>query len=430
MESTAPLREKCWIKYDAENQFPLENIPFGAYEVEEGVIHACTRIGDSFIDLHQMRDKFSAGLQGCWEGDLNKFMGLGQEARREARKTIQDFFMDAANKDFALQDAKDCEPKMVLPCFIRDYTDFYSSRNHAYNIGVMFRGVDNAFQPNYFHLPVGYHGRASSIVKSGTEITRPKGQTLLTPDAKVPTFNPSRLLDMEIEMGTFIGKGNKLGAPIHIEKAQEHIFGHCLLNDWSSRDIQKWEYVPLGPFLAKNFASTISCWIITTEALAPFKIALPAQEPALLPYLQAKEVSAYDIDIQAHFKSGDSQGWHTISKTNMKHLYYSAAQTVAHHAATGCNMSPGDLLGSGTISAPEREGFGSLVELSWAGKHNAIEIALEDGTKIERKFLKDGDELNFTGVCRGNGFVIGFGDCSGKILPAVPDSAFYDAPAE
>jgi len=326
-----------------------------------------------------------------------------------------------------LRAAAETEPQMVLPCFIRDYTDFYSSKNHAHNIGVMFRGIDNALQPNYLHLPVGYHGRASSIVKSGTEITRPKGQTLLTPDAKVPTFNPSRLMDMEIEMGTFIGKGNKLGEPIHINKAQDHIFGHCLLNDWSSRDIQKWEYVPLGPFLAKNFASTISCWIITPEALAPFKVDLPAQEPELLPYLKAKEVTAYDIDIQAHFRCEELKGnWHTISKTNMKHLYYSAAQTVAHHAATGCNMSAGDMLGSGTISAPERSGYGSLVELCWGGKHNSIEIDLEDGSKVERKFLKDGDEVNFTAVCRGNGFVIGFGNCSGKVLPARPNSDFYD----
>jgi fumarylacetoacetase len=232
---------------------------------------------------------------------------------------------------------------------------------------------------------------------------------------------------MEIEMGTFIGKGNKLGEPIHIERAQDHIFGHCLLNDWSSRDIQKWEYVPLGPFLAKNFGSTISCWIITPEALAPFKVALPAQEPELLPYLKAKEVTAYDIDIQAHFRCPEMNGnWHTISKTNMKHLYYSAAQTVAHHAATGCNMSAGDMLGSGTISAPEREGYGSLVELSWGGKHNSIEVEVEGAEKIERKFLKDGDEVNFTAVCRGNGFVIGFGNCSGKILPARPNSDFYD----
>jgi fumarylacetoacetase len=220
-------------------------------------------------------------------------MGMGVEARRAARETIQKFFQDAGNKGkVTLNSAAEFEGRMVLPCFIRDYTDFYSSKNHAYNVGCMFRGPENAFQPNYFHLPVGYHGRASSIVKSGTDITRPKGQTLLpsTPPAEpnltVPSFNPSRLLDMEIEMGTFIGKGNKLGEPIHIDRAQDHIFGHCLLNDWSSRDIQKWEYVPLGPFLAKNFASTISCWIITPEALAPFKIALPDQDRAqLMPYL-------------------------------------------------------------------------------------------------------------------------------------------------
>jgi fumarylacetoacetase len=298
--------------------------------------------------------------------------------------------------------------------FIRDYTDFYSSKNHAHNVGVMMRGPDNALQPNWTHLPVGYHGRASSVVISGTPITRPRGQT--TADMITPSFGECKLLDFELEMGSYISRSNELGKPIPIGEARDHIFGHCLLNDWSARDIQKWEYVPLGPFLAKNFASTVSPWVITPEALAPFKKALPAQEPALLPYLQDPDLSSYDVKLFAQLKPVGTDKWVQLAESNMTYLYYSVPQTIAHHSITGCNMSTGDLLGTGTISAPEKSGFGSMLELCWKG---AQPIDIGDGQ--ERKFLKDGDEVNLMGVCRGAGYTIGFGECAGAVLPALKD---------
>jgi fumarylacetoacetase len=269
-------------------------------------------------------------------------------------------------------------------------------------------------------LPVGYHGRASSIVIDGTPITRPKGQ--VSNDGVTPEWSECKRLDFELEMGTIIGVGNQLGQPVKVNDAKDHIFGFTMLNDWSARDLQKWEYVPLGPFLAKNFASTISPWVITPEALAPFKCALPAQEPKLLPYLQDSDLSAYDLQLEVSIKTpsmGDD--WCVISKSNMKHLYYSVSQTIAHHTVTGCNLSAGDMLGSGTISSPEKEGYGSMVELCWGGKEV---IKLSNGE--ERKFLVDGDEINMTGFAKSpNGFTIGFGNCRGKILPSKPDSEFF-----
>lgn len=276
---------KSFISYDENNHFPIENIPFGCYQSKGGKLHCCTRIGDNLIDLALLFPLFQGPLfKGLKENvfdqdNLNMFMSQGQDVRKEARETIQGLFADGKKENIdasllteALLNAG--EQKMVMPVFIRDYTDFYSSKNHAYNIGVMFRGPANALQPNWTHLPVGYHGRASSIVVDGTPITRPKGQ--VTDDGITPRFSACERLDFELEMGTIIGTGNNLGEPIKIENARDHIFGYCMLNDWSARDLQKWEYVPLGPFLAKNFASTISPWIITPEALAPFKCALPA----------------------------------------------------------------------------------------------------------------------------------------------------------
>ena len=305
-----------------------------------------------------------------------------------------------------------------MPVFIRDYTDFYSSKNHASNIGIMFRGKDNALQPNWLHLPVGYHGRASSIVIDGTPITRPKGQK--SQDQKTPEWSECKLMDFELEMGTVMGVGNELGTNIKIDNARDHIFGFTLLNDWSARDLQKWEYVPLGPFLAKNFASTISPWIVTPEALAPFKCELPKQEPEVLPYLQDKDLSSYDVNLTVSIKTPKMDDWHPLAVSNMKYLYYSVAQTITHHSVTGCNMSTGDMLGSGTISGPEKSGYGSMVELCWGGKEP---IALPTGE--ERKFLLDGDEVNMQGVCKGNGYTIGFGDCRGKVMPSRPDSNYF-----
>jgi fumarylacetoacetase len=305
-----------------------------------------------------------------------------------------------------------------MPMMIRDYTDFYSSFNHAYNIGVMVRGHDNAIQPNWRHLPVGYHGRASSIVIDGTPIRRPKGQ--VSADKVNPSWSACQRMDFELELGTLIAHGNELGNPIKVENARDHIFGYVLLNDWSARDLQVWEYVPLGPFNAKNFGSTISPWVITPEALEPFKVALPKQEPELLSYLQDKDLSCYDVDLKVKIKTPKMDSYHEIANSNLKYLYYSVAQTITHHTVTGCNMGTGDMLGSGTISGPEKHERGSMMELSWGGKEP---LTLPSGE--ERKFLHDGDSLLLEGVAKGNGYQIGFGQCEGTILPAHDDSHFF-----
>lgn len=407
----------------------MENIPFGCFKCGE-TTHCCTRIGDTVIDLADIFDKFEGpefkklnGKNIFAETTLNTFASLGKAIRIEARETIQSLF-DASGKDKlgealaakCMRPEAQCE--MSMPVFIRDYTDFYSSKNHAYNVGVMFRGPDNALQPNWLHLPVGYHGRASSIVIDGTPVRRPKGQT--TQDLKTPEWNACKLLDFELEMGTIIGTGNNLGDPINIDDARDHIFGHVLLNDWSARDIQKWEYVPLGPFNAKNFCSTISPWVVTPEALAPFKAALPVQEPTLLPYLQDKDLHAYDLQLEVHLKTPTMDDWHCLTKSNMKHLYYSVAQTITHHTVTGCNMSAGDMLGSGTISGTDKSGYGSMLELCWKGTE-PIQLPKDE----VRKFLLDGDEVNLVGFQKGNGFTVGFGNCRGKILPAHDDSKYF-----
>jgi len=304
---------------------------------------------------------------------------------------------------------------MELPCSIGDYTDFYSSRYHATNVGIMFRGKDNALQPNWLHLPVGYHGRASSVVVSGTDIKRPNGQ--LAPDLKTPSWGPCKLMDFELEMACFVGAGNKLGEPITMANANDHIFGLTTMNDWSARDIQKWEYVPLGPFGAKNFGTTISPWIVTLEALEPFKVDNEEQkDPAPLPYLKEPEGSkleCYDIKLDVTVQSSEMKEPSVVSKSNAKYLYWNFKQQLVHHTVTGCNMRPGDLLGSGTISGPEEAEYGSMLELCWKGTK---EIPMNDGSI--RKFLRDGDEVNMVGYCQGDGYRIGFGDCKGRVLPA------------
>jgi fumarylacetoacetase len=276
----------------------------------------------------------------------------------------------------------------------------------------MFRGKENALMPNWLHLPVAYHGRASSVVLSGTDIVRPKGQTKAD-DAEMPSFGPSKLLDFELELGFFIGTGNKLGEPISIEKADENIFGMVLVNDWSARDIQKWEYVPLGPFLAKNFATSISPWVVTLEALEPFKTKRTEQIPKPLPYLQSKGDWLYDINLEVKIKTANSNEQFIISRSNSKNLYWDICQQLVHHSVTGCNMRTGDLLASGTISGQTKDSYGSLLELTWRGTEP---IKLPDGE--ERKFLQDGDTLIINGWCDGNGYRIGFGEVSGKILPS------------
>jgi len=282
----------------------------------------------------------------------------------------------------------------------------------------MFRGKDNALQPNWLHLPVGYHGRSSSVVVSGTDIRRPNGQ--LCPDEKKPPiFGACKNLDFELELAFFVGPGNKLGDPIDINEAEDHIFGVVLMNDWSARDIQKWEYVPLGPFGAKNFGTSISPWVVTMEALKSFKIEGPKQvDPEPLPYLREKEMKVFDIQLQVGIQSEKMTTPTIVSNSNSKYLYWNFNQQLAHHTLTGCNMNPGDLLGSGTISGPQESEYGSMLELCWKGEK---EVPLSDGTK--RKFLQDGDTVVITGYAQGDGYRVGFGSCSGKVLPAHPLSS-------
>jgi len=298
---------------------------------------------------------------------------------------------------------------------IGDYTDFYSSIDHATNVGMMFRNLDreNALLPNWRYIPVGYHGRASSVVISGTELRRPKGQ--LKPDeTKPPIFGPSKLLDFELEMAFIVGIPSKLGEPIPIEKAEDHIFGMVIMNDWSARDIQKWEYVPLGPFLGKNFGTTISPWVVTMEALAPFKVPNTVQNPTPFQYLQHNDPYTFDIALDVSIKPDGSDVASSVCQSNFRHMYWTMKQQLVHHTISGCNVNTGDLLASGTISGPTPESFGSLLELCWKGTK---EIQLANGVK--RKFIQDGDEVIMSGFCKGNGYRVGFGKCVGKILPSL-----------
>jgi len=301
---------------------------------------------------------------------------------------------------------------MCMPVEIGDYTDFYSSKEHATNVGIMFRGKDNALMPNWLHIPIAYHGRASSIVVSGTDVIRPKGQTKPA-GSEEPVFGLTKLLDFELEMGFFIGQGNPLGEPIPIDKTYDHIFGMVLVNDWSARDIQTWEYQPLGPFLAKNFATSISPWVVTMEALEPFKVSGPNQEPAPMEYLQSKCNWAYNIALDVAIETPGLQEPFIISQTNFKYMYWNICQQLAHHTVNGCNTKTGDMMASGTISGPAKDSYGSMLELTWRGENP---IKLPNGE--ERKFLHDGDTLTISGYCQGDGYRVGFGKVTGKILPS------------
>jgi fumarylacetoacetase len=302
---------------------------------------------------------------------------------------------------------------MKLPVRIGNYTDFYSSYHHAHNVGTMLRGPDNALMPNWKWLPVAYHGRASSIIPSGADVRRPSGQTKPA-DAARPSFGPSKSLDYELEMAFLIGPGNSLGDPVPIGRATDHIFGLLLMNDWSARDIQAWEYQPLGPFLAKNFATSISPWVVSLEALEPFREPLPRQDPAPLPYLRGKDDFTFDIQLEAQLQTSSMKTPHVITRTNFQNLYWSISQQLAHHTVNGCNLQPGDLLASGTISGPTEESRGCMLELTWRG---ANPLKLPNGET--RKWLDDGDRLTITGWCQGDDYRVGFGEVSGRILPAL-----------
>jgi len=418
---------RSFIDVAPDSHFPIHNLPYGVFRPSAGAPPRIgVAIGDRVVDLSVLAD--ADVLAGGDLGDgsvfgaatLNGFMALGRPAWTAARSAVTRLLHadepalrdDAALRDAAMHRAAAVE--MLLPAAIGDYTDFYSSREHATNVGTMFRGPDNALQPNWLHLPVGYHGRSSSIVVSGTDIRRPMGQSK-APDAAAPSYGPSRLMDFELEMGFFVGPGNDLGNSIPIERAHDHIFGMVLVNDWSARDIQAWEYVPLGPFLGKNFATSISPWVVTMEALEPFRCAGPAQDdPRPLDYLRTPDDRAYDIHLDVRLQSPEMASPASIATSNFRYMYWNICQQLAHHTVNGCNACPGDLYGSGTISGPEKHERGSMLELSWRG---AEPIVLPNGE--ERRFLADGDTVTMTGWCEADGIRIGFGEVSGTLLPAI-----------
>ena len=401
------------IQVDLNSDFPIQNLPYGIFSTKENPTpRVGTRLGDVVIDLAMLDAKNTFGKRYGFFADssLNRFMAAGRDVWREIRQRLTRLVAEeqASLKSEALIFIH--EVRMHLPVEVGDYTDFYASREHATNVGIMFRGKENALMPNWLHLPVGYHGRASSVVLSGTDVIRPRGQ--VKPKDAPLDFVASRQLDFELEMGFFVGKGNDLGEPISIEDAHEHIFGMVLLNDWSARDIQAWEYQPLGPFLAKNFATSISPWVVTMDALEPFRVKGPLQDPTPLLYL-GSNANGYDIQLEVSLQSDRMDAPQVISHSNMKHLYWSIDQMLAHHTITGCNMRVGDLCGTGTISGPTEDSYGSLLELTWRGERP---IQLSSGE--ERMFLQDGDTLMMKGYCQGDGYRIGFGEVTGKILPA------------
>lgn len=413
---------QSFIAYDEDSDFPIENLPYGIFSTENDKIPRIgVAIGHKILDLKKIRHLFNGPLlinnQDVFrEQTLNKFMELGRPSWQEARSKLQQLLsvddptLQGNHEVFVSQS----EAKMHLPAHIGDYTDFYSSINHAINVGTMFRSRENALMPNWRYLPVGYHGRASSVVISGTPISRPYGQ-MCPVEGEPPVFGPSCLMDFELEVAFFVGGApTKVGEPVPIEQAENHIFGFVIMNDWSARDIQKWEYIPLGPFLSKNLGTTISPWIVTMEALAPFKVDNVEQEPQPFPYLLHNDKYNFDIDLTVDIKPEGSQVSTTVCRTNYKHMYWTPKQQLAHHTISGCNINPGDLMASGTISGITSDSFGSMLELSWKGT-KPIDLLGECGT---RKFLLDGDEVIMKGYCQGDGYRIGFGSCVGKLLPA------------
>ncbi|NOU48504.1 MAG: fumarylacetoacetase [Bacteroidales bacterium] len=411
-----------WIEIPENSDFPLENIPFGIAKTGE-TISPATRIGDTVVLLTVLADYgyFDAlnldDLSIFYQPVLNDIAALTKQKRVSLRERLIHLFTESS--DELKQNTEDCstalvninEVEMLLPVKIGDYTDFYSSIEHATNVGVMFRDPANALLPNWRHLPVGYHGRSSSIVVSGTNIHRPKGQT--RPDDNLPpVFGPSKQVDFELEMGFITAGSTRLGDSIPAEEAEDHIFGMVLFNDLSARDIQRWEYVPLGPFLSKSFGSVVSPWIVTLEALEPFRVEGPKQEPAVFPYLQTSGKRNIDIELEVYIKPQQSEE-NLVCKSNFRHMYWNMAQQLAHQTVAGCNINPGDLYASGTISGPTHNSFGSMLELAWKGTRP---IQLHDGT--QRTFIQDNDTMNIRGFAQKGGLRIGFGECVTKILPA------------
>jgi fumarylacetoacetase len=417
-------KRKTWLETSSNTDFPIQNIPFGVFLTRDDIITIGTRIGDYAIDLgalHQLGYFKGIDLTDdiFLQDTLNDFISDGKKTWRLVRNRISDIFL---KDNPALRDHPEHrkqvlftmdEVEMQLPVLVGDYTDFYASKEHATNVGSLFRDPENALLPNWLRLPVGYHGRSSSIIPSGTPVRRPYGQTKPGADG-VPEFGPTKLLDFELEMAFITTDANHLGKRVSVKEAKDYIFGLVLFNDWSARDIQAWEYAPLGPFLGKNFASTISPWIVTLDALEAFRVAGPVQDPPPLPYLSQEGKKNFDIKLEVSIKPENGEETQ-VATSNFKYMYWSMAQQLAHHTVNGCNVCSGDMMGSGTISGSTKAEFGSMLELTWRGENP---ITLKDGS--QRKFINDNDTVIMRGHCENEEVRIGFGECVGKVLPAFP----------
>jgi len=447
IDTTNPVAEttraelKSWVESANHQQsdFPIQNLPFGVFsDSKAGPARVGVAIGEWIVDLaalettrlisvpYSLVDNDGSPKSVFRQNRLNDFVALGKPVWRSVRSQLSALLSTGVA---ALRDDPDMRQRVMvrqedavmhLPFDITGYTDFYSSREHATNVGCMFRDPRNALMPNWLEIPIGYNGRASSVVISGTPVRRPNGQRKAADDAR-PTYGRSQKLDIELETGFFIGIGNELGSTVPAKTADEHIFGMVLLNDWSARDIQQWEYQPLGPFNSKGFATTISPWVVTMDALAPFRVEQPEQVPRPLGYLRGAARAGVNLELEVQIRSASATSPKTIARTNFKHMYWSMAQQLAHHTSGGCNTRVGDLMGSGTISGPESDSresgvgtFGSLLELTWNGQK-----PLDIGNGEVRGFIEDGDELTLRGWCEGDGYRVGFGACVGEILPAL-----------
>jgi fumarylacetoacetase len=415
---------RSWIDIAPESDFPIQNLPFGVFETDERGPRLGVAIGEYVLDL------YAVSQFGFFEDldlgpkmpkvfrrrSLNQFITLGRPVWRAVRQRVSELLRHdnaALRSDEVMREClvRQSEVRMLRPVKPHNYTDFYSSIEHATNVGMMFRDPANALLPNWRHIPIGYHGRASSIVVSGTDIRRPNGQRK-APDAASPTFGPSQQLDFELEMAFVVGRGTQLGDTVPLQNAEDYIFGLVLFNDWSARDIQSWEYVPLGPFLGKSFGSSVSPWVVTLDALEPFRVAGPVQEPEPLLYLRQLDEHNFDINLEVGIQPEGGLET-TVSRSNFGLMYWSMAQQLTHHASNGCNLQVGDLYASGTISGPTPDSLGSMLELAWRGTRP---VPLADGS--ERKFLQDGDTVTMRGYCEKEGLRIGFGEVTGKVLPA------------
>ncbi|PZA10493.1 fumarylacetoacetase [Rhodopseudomonas palustris] len=414
-------RLRSFIDVKPESDFPIQNLPYGVFSTSHDPSpRVGVAIGEFVLDLAALQAaKLLDMPEGVFaQGSINAFMALGPNVWRSTRARISALLRhdNPELRDNAELRAKALLPmhqvKLHLPLRVEGFTDFYSSKEHATNVGTMFRDKTNPLLPNWLHIPIGYNGRASTVVVSGTAIHRPRGQ-LKPPSAELPSFGPCKRLDFELEIGVVVGQSSVMGSMLTEAQAEEMIFGFTLLNDWSARDIQQWEYVPLGPFQAKAFATSISPWVVTREALEPFRVVGPVQDPAPLPYLQQKGANNYDMALEVGLRTPAMQQPARISATNFKYMYWSSVQQLVHHASSGCAMSVGDLLGSGTVSGPEKDQLGSLLELSWNGTEP---LQLPGGES--RSFLEDGDSLVMRGWCQGDGYRVGFGEVEGTVLAA------------